>query len=150
MAETIERAQELLGFISANCERERWVNVGMALHDEFGEEGWPLFDDWSAESDQYNTGGTRAVWKSFKPGGGRTFATLVQYAKEEGYVPKRGARKKPTPEQSAAREAANAARRALHDEGARELQLRLAGKVETDFGTARRLFTLVCVLQMRG
>ena len=27
---------------------------------------------------------------------------------------------------------------------------RLAGKVETHFDTARRLFTLICVLQMRG
>ena len=47
-------------------------------------------------------------------------------------------------------EALDMARRTLHDEGARELQARLEGKVETDFATARRLFTLVCVLQMRG
>jgi len=47
-------------------------------------------------------------------------------------------------------EALDMARRALHDEGAKELQARLAGKVETDFDTARRLFTLICVLQMRG
>jgi len=47
-------------------------------------------------------------------------------------------------------EALDMARRALHDEGAHELQARLHGKVETDFGTARRLFTLICVLQMRG
>ena len=47
-------------------------------------------------------------------------------------------------------EALDMARRALHDEGAKELQQRLEGKVETDFDTARRLFTLVCVLQMRG
>jgi uncharacterized protein (UPF0262 family) len=47
-------------------------------------------------------------------------------------------------------EALDMARRALHDEGAHELQKRLDGKVETDFDTARRLFTLVCVLQMRG
>ena len=47
-------------------------------------------------------------------------------------------------------EALDMARRALHDEGAVELQKRLKDKVETDFGTARRLFTLVCVLQMRG
>ena len=32
----------------------------------------------------------------------------------------------------------------------RELQERMSGKVETDFDTARRLFTLICVLQMRG
>ena len=47
-------------------------------------------------------------------------------------------------------ESLDMARRTLHDEGAKELQARLAGKVETDFGTARRLFTLICVLQMRG
>ncbi len=47
-------------------------------------------------------------------------------------------------------ESLDMARRGLHDEGARELQARLEGKVETDFDTARRLFTLVCVLQMRG
>jgi uncharacterized protein (UPF0262 family) len=47
-------------------------------------------------------------------------------------------------------EALDMARRTLHDEGAIELQKRLKDKVETDFDTARRLFTLVCVLQMRG
>jgi uncharacterized protein (UPF0262 family) len=47
-------------------------------------------------------------------------------------------------------EALDMARRTLHDEGAVELQKRLKDKVETDFNTARRLFTLVCVLQMRG
>jgi uncharacterized protein (UPF0262 family) len=47
-------------------------------------------------------------------------------------------------------EALDMARRTLHDEGAVELQKRLKDKVETDFDTARRLFTLVCVLQMRG
>lgn len=47
-------------------------------------------------------------------------------------------------------EALDMARRTLHDEGAVELQKRLKDKIETDFDTARRLFTLVCVLQMRG
>ena len=47
-------------------------------------------------------------------------------------------------------EALDMARRTLHDEGARELQARLGDKVESDFDTARRLFTLICVLQMRG
>jgi uncharacterized protein (UPF0262 family) len=47
-------------------------------------------------------------------------------------------------------ESLDMARRTLHDEGARELQVRLEGKVGTDFDTARRLFTLICVLQMRG
>ena len=40
-------------------------------------------------------------------------------------------------------------RRALHNEGSEILQTRLDGKVETNFDTARRLFTLICVLQTR-
>jgi len=40
-------------------------------------------------------------------------------------------------------------RRGLHDEGARLLMQRLAEKIEIDFATARRLFTLVCVLHQR-
>lgn len=47
-------------------------------------------------------------------------------------------------------ESLDMARKTLHDEGAQELRKRLEGKIETDFDTARRLFTLVCVLQMRG
>jgi uncharacterized protein (UPF0262 family) len=41
-------------------------------------------------------------------------------------------------------------RRGLHNEGAQLLQQRLAGKVAIDFATARRLFTLVCVLHHRA
>ena len=40
-------------------------------------------------------------------------------------------------------------RRALHNEGSELLQVRLDGKVMTDFKTARRLFTLICVLQSK-
>jgi uncharacterized protein (UPF0262 family) len=42
------------------------------------------------------------------------------------------------------------ARRSLHNEGSKLLKDRLNGKVEIDFDTARRLFTLVCVLHWRG
>ncbi len=40
-------------------------------------------------------------------------------------------------------------RRGLHDEGAALVIERLGGKIALDFETARRLFTLVCVLQRR-
>ena len=41
-------------------------------------------------------------------------------------------------------------RRGLHNEGSEILRQRLADKVEVDFETARRLFTLICVLHIRG
>ncbi|MBB5372025.1 UPF0262 family protein [Acidocella aromatica] len=40
-------------------------------------------------------------------------------------------------------------RRGLHNEGAELMVERLAGKVEIDFPTARRLFTLVCALHQK-
>jgi uncharacterized protein (UPF0262 family) len=47
-------------------------------------------------------------------------------------------------------EAIDMGRRGLHDEGSRLLMDRLYGKVEVDFDTARRLFTLICVLHWKG
>jgi uncharacterized protein (UPF0262 family) len=47
-------------------------------------------------------------------------------------------------------EAIDMGRRGLHDEGSRVLMERLKKKVRVDFETARRLFTLVCVLHWKG
>ena len=47
-------------------------------------------------------------------------------------------------------EAIDMGRRGLHNEGSQTLMDRLAGKIDIDFDTARRLFTLVCVLHWRG
>ena len=46
-------------------------------------------------------------------------------------------------------EALDMGRRGLHNEGSELLRERLAGKVETDKDTARRLFTLICALHRR-
>jgi uncharacterized protein (UPF0262 family) len=46
-------------------------------------------------------------------------------------------------------EAIDMARRGLHNEGAELLKTCLAGKVDVDFDTARRLFTLICVLHIK-
>ena len=47
-------------------------------------------------------------------------------------------------------EALDMGRRATHDEGSKLLMDRLKGKVRVDFDTARRLFTLICVLHWKG
>ncbi|MCF6304428.1 MAG: UPF0262 family protein [Rhodobacteraceae bacterium] len=47
-------------------------------------------------------------------------------------------------------EAIDMGRRGIHDEGSRVLLERLEGKVITDHATARRLFTLICVLHFKG
>ena len=47
-------------------------------------------------------------------------------------------------------EAIDMGRRGLHNEGAELLRERLAGKIDLDSNTARRLFTLICVLHIRA
>ena len=47
-------------------------------------------------------------------------------------------------------EALDMARRASHNEGSTILKERLGGKIDVDFDTARRLFTLICVLHLKG
>ena len=47
-------------------------------------------------------------------------------------------------------EALDMARRSSHNDGSTLLQERLNGKIEVDVDTARRLFTLMCVLHLKG
>ena len=46
-------------------------------------------------------------------------------------------------------EAIDMGRRGLHNEGTELLEMRLKGKINLNFDTARRLFTLVCALHLR-
>ena len=47
-------------------------------------------------------------------------------------------------------ETVDMARRGLHNEASEMLKDRLEGKIDVDFDTARRLFTLICVLHIRS
>jgi uncharacterized protein (UPF0262 family) len=47
-------------------------------------------------------------------------------------------------------EALDMGRRGLHDEGSILLRERLKGKIDVDHDTARRIFTLICVLHLKG
>lgn len=47
-------------------------------------------------------------------------------------------------------ETVDMARRGIHNEAAELLKERLDGKIEIDFDTARRLFTLICVLHIKA
>ncbi len=47
-------------------------------------------------------------------------------------------------------ETVDMARRGIHNDAASLLKERLEGKIDVDFDTARRLFTLICVLHIKG
>lgn len=75
-----------LTYLPAECSREEWVKIGMAIKAEFGGSGFDLFDDWSKSGGKkYSAKDCRDTWRSIKPSGGVTIATLIHEAKQFGF-----------------------------------------------------------------
>lgn len=92
---TGDKLHDALSYVSPECGYDDWLRVGMALHAELGDAGLMVWDSWSARSAKYP--GNREVashWRSFRPGGGVTIATLYGMAKQAGWKPP--ARERPT------------------------------------------------------
>ncbi|WP_159876855.1 DUF3631 domain-containing protein [Aquitalea denitrificans] len=68
-------------------DRDSWVQMGMAVKSELGEAGFTLWDDWSRTADNYQPKAAMSVWKSIKPGGKVTIASLFAQAIQHGYRP---------------------------------------------------------------
>lgn len=86
--------------ISPDLGYDEWLSVGMALHAELGDAGFTLWDYWSSRGQKYQGSKDLSThWKSFKPGGGLTGATIFKFAREAGWKPARGTRKPSIPQQ---------------------------------------------------
>jgi putative DNA primase/helicase len=82
----IERIRDALRHIPAD-DRDDWLKVGMALKAELGDEGRPLWDDWSAScSEKYSDRDQDRTWRSFKSNG-IGIGTVFQYARDRGWRP---------------------------------------------------------------
>lgn len=77
---------DLLSYISPDCGYADWLSVLMGLHDKFGgsEEGFTIADNWSTGGSKYVVGEVASKWHSFKPGGGTSFGTVAELAKQNG------------------------------------------------------------------
>ncbi|MCB1660389.1 MAG: PriCT-2 domain-containing protein, partial [Pseudomonadales bacterium] len=73
-----------LRYIPAN-DRDIWLKVGNAIKTELGDNGFSLFDNWSATADNYNSRDTQAVWQSLQVGKNH-IGTLFHYAKQYGFT----------------------------------------------------------------
>lgn len=65
---TEQAAEDALGQIDPDCDRDTWIRVAMALKHHFGEEGYTLWDSWSKDATNVYPGGakTRKQWDSLK------------------------------------------------------------------------------------
>lgn len=90
---TRQRVLEALPYISADCSREEWVHVGIALHHcGFDFDVWDTWSQYKDQrtgeaSDKYVDGDTEKIWKSFKNNKSHWNAgTIISMAKNNGYV----------------------------------------------------------------
>lgn len=81
---TAQAIGDALAHIDA-FDRETWLRMGMAVKSELGEDGFDVWDAWSASADNYDKTAARSVWKSIKVSGGVTIATLIREAVASGY-----------------------------------------------------------------
>ena len=79
-----------LAFIPAD-DRPTWVKVSMALKSALGDEGLDIWLNWSRNSDSFNERDAIATWKSIRPEGGITIATMFHEAKKHGWTPPQSA-----------------------------------------------------------
>ena len=71
-------------------DRELWLRIGMAIKAGLGEDGFELWDHWSRSSARYRGTDARDVWRSMRPDGGISLATLFfEAASKHGYVQNR-------------------------------------------------------------
>lgn len=108
---TTESIKAPLSFITPISDRTPWLNVGMALKSEFGEDGYAVFAEWSAQDPKYDERKCKSTWKSIDASGGIKLGTLIKMAKDNGYIPESPTNTEPvSPEVLAQRAAERAAR----------------------------------------
>lgn len=76
----------LTHIVNADLDYDSWVRIGLALKGAVGDEGWPLFEAWSASCGKHEPKTTSRSWRSFAPqriGAG----TLYKLALDNGWMP---------------------------------------------------------------
>lgn len=103
-----ERVRSALSHLDPN-DRKVWVRLAMAIKSEFGESGFDLWDEWGCQSESHKASDARSVWRSVKPNGRTTIASLFWDARQAGWKDD-STYKKPSAEEIAKRRALRAQR----------------------------------------
>ena len=103
----LRAAESALSSMAAN-DRKIWADCGMGMKQEFGQEGFDIWDRWSKRSPKYSVEDTKAQWASFKNSKSKKpigIATIFYHAQRIGNYINDGSYKpiSLTPEQKKAR-----------------------------------------------
>jgi hypothetical protein len=97
----IDQVRDALQHLSSD-DRHLWVKIGIAIKEEFSEEGFEVWDEWSKPYSDYDPDGAEKTWESFAhreeirdDADTVTIGTLFWLAREAGWKPKRGRPAKP-------------------------------------------------------
>lgn len=81
----INEIEAALKFLESHS-REQWVRIGAAIKTELGDAGFDVWNNWSAEANNYNPRAAHNTWKSLTPGK-VNINTLFYEARANGYRP---------------------------------------------------------------
>lgn len=130
----IDDIRSALSYIDSH-DRDTWWQVGAAVKDELGENGYDLWDEWSQRADNYDNRAAKSTWKSLKPGS-FSIGTVWKLARQNGwqsakpYTP-------PSVEEQARRKAESEARRQAAEQERQQTQQRVKGTAQKIWNSSR-------------
>ena len=84
MSITLEEVADALRYVDCD-DRDTWILMGICVKEEFYDDGFEIWDDWSRSSPSYKENDARLAWRSFKPGRGAGIGTLIFTARQYGW-----------------------------------------------------------------
>jgi hypothetical protein len=87
-ADLAEVQSALMAFTSDNVDRSEFAGFASVLKDQFGDEGWPVFEAWMAQSPLDDSRATRKLWDGAKPSRRMTTSSIFWHARQHGWRPK--------------------------------------------------------------
>lgn len=130
----IDDIRSALSYIdSHDC--DTWWQVGAAVKDELGENGYDLWDEWSQRADNYDNRAAKSTWKSLKPGS-FSIGTVWKLARQNGWQPAKPYTP-PSVEEQARRKAESEARRQAAEQERQQTQQRVKGTAQKIWNSSR-------------
>lgn len=130
----IDDIRSALSYIDSH-DRDTWWQVGAAVKDELGENGYDLWDEWSQRADNYDNRAAKSTWKSLKPGS-FSIGTVWKLARQNGWQPAKPYTP-PSVEEQARRKAESEARRQAAEQERQQTQQRVKVTAQKIWNSSR-------------